>query len=80
MGRTEETRQVRSLRWQAYASQQVLEARVGAQAVEKWVHIEKGEGVIMLLTGLFQPVQRLILLAETNINNGNEKRGDMPPL
>src|SRR5208337_2088845 len=46
-----------TLRWEIHATQQVLEARVGAQAVESRQHLQVCKLAVALLIGLFEPLE-----------------------
>src|SRR5262249_16782318 len=58
------------LRRKAHSSQQVVESRVRAQAVEPWVYFEENDAIRVLLVSFIQPDERLIFLAQTGIDQG----------
>ena len=52
----------------ADASQQVMEARVGAQRIYAGVYLQISETLVMACVRLFQPSEGLLLLPEPSIN------------
>ena len=55
-----------SLGLQIHAAQQVGEARIGAQGIEGWVHLDEIYRVVLI--GFFQPLERLVLLPKARID------------
>jgi hypothetical protein len=57
-----------NLQGEIQAAQQVLEARVGAQAIENGILEMLGQKGRAFLVGLFRPAEGLILLSHTGID------------
>src|SRR2546425_2141041 len=59
---------------QTDAAHEVVEARVGAERFQQWVHVEPDHSVSALLEGPFQPGERLLFVAEARIGPYDSER------
>lgn len=53
--------------WDADAAHEVKEARVGAQGIESWIHLEANDHELACLIGLFEPRESLIFVTQSDI-------------
>lgn len=63
--------------WEPYLLEQFLEAGLVAEGVHAGIDVEIEEPVGVILVGLFEVVEGLVILAEADVNSGEEVRRDV---
>ena len=59
----------RALLWKVHAEQEVLEARVGAHAIETRIDVQQHQPLCALLVCRFQPMKCLLILSESRVDS-----------
>lgn len=70
-GKVRLTRTLASLFGEVHAAQQGLEAQVVTQRIPLWAHLERKQRRIPLLVGPFKPNERLIFIAQRDMDYGS---------